>query len=207
MARFGRFAPLTGLIFVALAVAGGLAVGNTPNADAPIVKVTHYYSAHHNRIFAAGILWSYAAIFLAFFGATLWSRIRGLGRPVLAGGTLVGTAVASFGLLGCGVNFALGDIGNKSAVSSNAIQSLHVLTDGLFIPVAAGIEILLLGVALAAILGGILPRWLAWVALVLAIVQVTPIGFFATLAFLIWTIIVSIVMLLRPVAARVEAAP
>jgi hypothetical protein len=199
MTRLARFAPLTGMIFVALVVAGGLAVGSSPSGDDPITKVTAYYAAHHNRIFAAAILWAYAAVFFAFFGATLWSRVRGLARPVLAAGTLVGTAIASSSLLvWSAVNFALGDLGDKANVSQGAIESLHVLTDGLFIPVAAGISVLLLSVSLAAVLGGILPRWLGWIGIVIAIVQITPIGFFATLAFLLWTITVSILLLVRP---------
>lgn len=208
MTRVARFVPLTGLIFVALAVAGGLAIGNTPDSDATLAKVTHFYSVHHNRIFASGILWAYAAIFLAFFGATLWSRVRAAGLwPVLSAGTIVGTAVASLGfLLFAGVDFALGDLGNKTNVSGQAIQSLHALTDGTFLPVAAGIEILLWGVGLAAVRGAILPRWLAWIALVIAVLMVTPIGFFAVLAFLIWTIIVSIWLAVRPVAPAATAS-
>jgi hypothetical protein len=205
MTRLARWVPLTGVIFVVLAVAGGLTTGNLPNGDASITKVTVFYRVHHDRIFASGILWTYAAIFLAFFGATLWSRVRGLGRPVLTGGTLVGTAVAVAGLLvWAAMYFALGDLGNKTAVGPTVIQSLHASTDGLFLPVLAGFEIFAWAVGLTAVLGGLLPKWLAWITLLIAILLVTPIGFFAMLAFLIWILIVSILLLVRPAA---PAAP
>jgi hypothetical protein len=208
MARLARFAPLTGVLFVVLAVAGAFTTGNTPDNDATLSKVTQFYSAHHDRVFAAGILWAYAAIFLAFFGAALWSRVRGAGlRPILAAGTIVGTAVASVGLtVFGGVYFTLGDLGNKTAVTGQAIQALHALTDGIFLPIVVGVEVLLWAVGLAAIRGGILPRWLGWIALVIAILQVTPIGFFALVAFLIWTLIVSIWSTVRPGTAPAPTA-
>jgi hypothetical protein len=124
--------------------------------------------------------------------------------PVLAAGTIAGTATVGLVVFG-GVHFAPGDLGNKTAVTGQAIQALHALTDGRFLPVVADVEILLWAVGLAAIRGGILPRWLGWIALVIAILQVTPIGFFALLAFLVWALIVSIWLAVRPAAPTAAA--
>ncbi len=201
MTRLARFAPVTGLVFVGLAVAGALTSGDMPDSDASIAKVTVFYRAHHDRVFAAGILWAYAAIFLVFFGATIWSRVRGLGRPVLTGGTLVGTAVAATGMaVWAAMYFTLGDLGNKTTIGPTVLQSLHASTDGLFLPLLTGFEIFAWAVGLTGVLGGVLPKWLAWITLVIAIVLVTPIGFFGLLAFLIWILIVSIWLLVRPTA-------
>ena len=45
---------------------------------------------------------------------------------------------------------------------------------------------------MAGILTRAFPRWLAWTALVIAIAQLTPVGFLAPLVFLLWTLIASI---------------
>jgi hypothetical protein len=58
--------------------------------------------------------------------------------------------------------------------------------------------ILLLAAATAGIAGRAFPRWLAWPALALAILYVTPFGFFASLPVLVWTAVAGIVMVMRP---------
>lgn len=42
------------------------------------------------------------------------------------------------------------------------------------------------------------PKWLAWIAIVLGVLAVTPAGFFVFLAYGIWVLLTSIVMLRSP---------
>lgn len=205
-ARLGRFVPLVGIVFVALTIAGYMVIGPNPEPDTSMSTITSYYSAHHGRVFAGGMLLAWATIFFAFFGAAVWARIRRSAlHPLVAAAALVGTAViAAAQLIEATTFVTLGDIGHKHATSSGALQAWHILASELLLPKVGGIAILLLAVGFAGILARMFPRWLAWPALVIGILQlVTPIGFLASLVFLLWTLAASIVMFLRPL----DAAP
>jgi hypothetical protein len=62
--------------------------------------------------------------------------------------------------------------------------------------------ILLVAVGVAGILSRAIPRWLAWPALLLGIVQISPIGFLASLLAVVWVAVTGIVLVLRPNRAR-----
>jgi len=200
-ARLGRFVPLAGVVFAVLTVAGYNTIGTVPDSGTPIANVTSFYSAHHGRVATGGTLLAWAAIFLAFFGAAIWGRIRQTAlHPLVAAVALIGTAVAvADQLSGASSYVTLGDIGGKHTIIPAALQAWHISgSDG---SVGGGEAILLLAVALAGILARALPRWLAWPALVIGILELTPIGFFASLAFLLWAAVAGIAMFLRPAGA------
>ena len=52
-----------------------------------------------------------------------------------------------------------------------------------------------------------LPVWLGWVGIVIAVISVTPIGFFGLLATMAWSLIVSVLLYLRGAPAATMAAP
>jgi len=70
-----------------------------------------------------------------------------------------------------------------------------------------GLMILLLALAAAGIAYRALPRWLGWSALPLGLVQLTPIGFFAGLLFLVWTAVAGVYLTVRPAAPPARSAP
>jgi hypothetical protein len=55
----------------------------------------------------------------------------------------------------------------------------------------------MLGLFAAGVLTSAVPRWLAWTAFVLAIAEVTPYGFQASMRFLLWAAVAGIVPTLR----------
>ena len=203
-ARLGRFLPLAGVGSAVLTVAGYLVIDRNPDSDASTSTITAYYSAHHAHVFAAGIILTYASILFALFGVAVWASIRRTAlHPIVAGAALVATAIAAAAdLANASAWYVLGDIGNKHTISPGALQTLHISVSAGDLTAGAGPGILLLAFALAGILARAFPRWLAWSALVLGILQLTPtpglIGFFAGLAFLPWTFAASIAMFLRP---------
>jgi hypothetical protein len=196
-ARLGRFVPLAGVVSVVLTIAGYFAIGPFPDSDSPISKLTSFYSTHHERVAAGGILLAWSTILFAVFGVAVWARIHRSGlHPSVAGAALVGTAVATAGGLFDGSVYSiLGDIGHQQTTSPAALQAWHIMgSEGQFVG-SGGAVVLLLAVASAGILGRAFPRWLAWPALPLGILQLVPgIGFFASLVFLLWTAVASIVM-------------
>jgi hypothetical protein len=92
--------------------------------------------------------------------------------------------------------------GTTRVSEPHALQTLHISVSAGNLPSVRGAGILLLAFALAGILTRAFPRWLAWSALVLGILQLTPtpglIGFFAGLALLPWTFAAGIAMFMRP---------
>ena len=202
-ARLGRFVPLAGAGSAALTVVAYLVIGPNPDSDASTSTITAYYAAHHAHIYAAGIILGYATILFALFGVAVWARIRRTAlHPIVAGAALVATAVATAGsLANASAWYVLGDIGNTHTISPGALQTLHISVSAGDLPSVGGLGILLLAVAFAGVTARAFPRWLAWSALVLGILQLTPtpglIGFFAGLAILPWTFAAGIVMFLR----------
>jgi hypothetical protein len=197
--RWDKLAPLTGIVFVALVVIAFVAIGrSTPGTHAAATKVQAFYSKHHGREEAAAFVIAIGALFFAFFGAVLYRALRsagGSGRLAAAafGGNLI--AVTGFGILAT-VHIALSEAGKK-AVTLSTVQTLSVLDNNDFIPMALGIGIMILASGLAVVRHGGLPRWLGWAALVLGVASFTPAGFFAFILSGVWVIAVSIVLYLR----------
>jgi hypothetical protein len=103
------------------------------------------------------------------------------------------------------IAFAIADAADD--IDPIGVQALQALWDNDFVPIAMGAVIFLLSAGLGIVQTGALPRWLGWVAIVLAIVGLTPIGFAAFLAGGIWIVVVSILLTMRARAVPPQAAP
>jgi hypothetical protein len=193
----GRIAPLAGAAYAVAMIVGDLVVGQFPDSDASVSKLTTYYSNHHAHIAAGGMVFSWATILLAVFGCVLWSRARTI-RPSVAAAILVATAVAVVADVQEATLFALvGHASTASTLTPSALQALHIAgSEG---SLSTGLAILLLAVGVAEIV----PRWLAWPAIVLGIAQLVPgIGFFASMLFLLWAAVAGIALTVRPRSVR-----
>jgi hypothetical protein len=196
--RWGRLAPLTGLIFGVLVVVGIATGGETPEANASAAKVISYYGTHRSEVETSSILFAFVFLFLLLFAAALRSYLRrtpsaeGLSALVLAGGVLM-----TAGALGStGVEYGLAH--QLHHLGPEAAQTLNFLSQELFLPVLAGAFAFALGSGLAILRGAQLPKWLGWVAIVLAIAVLIPPATFPALGvFAIWSVIVSILMYVR----------
>src|SRR5204862_1814152 len=187
--RLARLVPLAGVAFAGLTVAGYLAIGPFPDTDASISNLTSFYAANHTRVAAGGLLLGLAAIFLALFGTAVWARIRATDlHPVVAGAALVGTAMTAVAAIDSASAYSmLGEIGHQQRLAPAALQAWHI--NGSAGVMDGGSVILLLAAAAAGIAGRAFPRWLAWPALALAILQlipVSPFGYFGSLLVLLW---------------------
>ena len=79
-------------------------------------------------------------------------------------------------------------------------MALNALNSDLFFPVAVGTAVFNLGLALAILRHGGLPRPLGWLALLVGIAGLTPAGFFAFLATGIVVVWASIALTMRATA-------
>lgn len=105
------------------------------------------------------------------------------------------------------MEFAATDVPGK--ISPAAEQAPNVLQDNVFFALLVGAGIFLIGSGLAVVASGALPKWLGWVAVPLAVLAVTPLGWLvAIFALPVWALIVSVLMFIRQGAtASAEAAP
>lgn len=201
-----RLAPLTGLVFAGLLLAAVVVGGSTPNSNASAASVVTFYEDHQTAQNASNYLFAFGALFALFFAAVLSSHLRArssttgpsdlgfAGAIVLAGGITVAA----------GTSFALTDV--PTVISPTAEQALNVISNDLFLGVLVGAAAFLAGYGIAIAWTGALPRWLGWVALVLAIVCVIPPALpVAGLGLLVWVVVVTAMMLRRE--WRSSAAP
>jgi hypothetical protein len=101
--------------------------------------------------------------------------------------------VLALGMLSfAGFTFTLGDAADH--LTPDAAQGLNALNSDFFLPLAAGGGTLMIATGISSIRSRVFPAWLGWLALVIGIAAITPAGFFGFLAFLVWTVIASIVM-------------
>jgi hypothetical protein len=206
--RWERFAPLTGVVFFVLIAVTFALSNDTPDTNKSTSDTVAYWSAHDSRLIVSAIAGTFAVIFLVWFGASLRSALMraegGQGRLstlAFAGILIIGIS----GAIGSSLQLTVADTAGD--VPPIATQTLSVLSSDFFLPFLAGIAITLFASGICALRFGALPKWLGWASIVLAIVTVTPAGFFAFLASFVWVLVVSILLFLREGEAAAPASP
>ena len=203
--RLSRFAPLTGVVFAVLVAVALVTEKETPEAGASGAKVLAFYAANHADVKKTGTMVALAFVFFLFFAASLRGYLRRtpaaepLSALVLAGSVLLTAGFAIF----IGIKFALAE--NYTVLQPVAAQTLNVLSNELFFPVAIGACVFGIAAGLAILRGGGLPKWLGWVIIVAGIAAPTPADEIALLGLVVWTVLVSILIFLR--SAPANAAP
>ena len=175
--------PLTGILFVVLVIVAFAVGGETPDVDDSARKVVDFYVDNDSQQQIAAGLLALGCVALLFFLGSLRTALRaaagdegGLSTVVLVGGVMIAVGVSIF----AGIGFTLGDAADD--LPASATMALNALNSDLFFPVAVGTAVFNLGLALAVLRHGGLPRPLAWLALVVGIPGLTPAGFFAFVA-------------------------
>lgn len=199
-------AALTGVAFLALAIACFAISGEPPDVDEPVQKIVDHYVDDKDSVMAGAFLAGLAALALVFFGGYLRKVLRRAEGPdgMLSALALIGTTVMGVGIaIDATVSLALAETADDIAPA--AVQALQAFWDNDFIPIALGTEVLLLSAGLSIVRHGALPKWLGWIAIVLAVAGVTPVGFVAFLGGGIWVAVVSVVLALRERTASTGA--
>ena len=189
-----QIGPLTGILFVVLVVIAFIVSGETPDVDDSAQSIVSFYLDNDSEQQFAAALLALACVPFLFFLGTLRRALRaeagddgGLSTVVLVGGLMIVVGASIF----AGIGFTLGDAVDH--LPADAVLTLNALNSDLFFPVAVGTAVFNLGLALAVLRHGGLPRPLGWFALVVGIAGITPVGFFAFLAtgiVIVWTSVV-----------------
>lgn len=206
MRKTDRAFALCGVAFFVTLIGLVVFAGSTPDSHDSAAKVTAFYAKHHSKYEAVGFLMAIPAAFLALFTGALRQRLRRLDGGSIAATTaaVAGGTIASAGLMVFGtMQIALADAAHH--VSAASMQTLNVIQSNSFEPAIGGFGVLLLGAGIATLQTRALPRALGYIAIVLGVLVFTPIGWFAFLASLLWTVVTSVIMAVRP--ARSGAGP
>jgi hypothetical protein len=204
-----RYEPLAGVLAVVGWVLGVLILGDISDKDKG-PEILAEYQLHDGRILLGGVIWLLGSAFFLWFLGTLRARLRA------AEGGFGGLAPLSFA---AGVAAAVcltllptADMAGALAeddLDASAALAVHTVGTAFFFAAEYLCPVFLVATALVALrTRAVLPRWLAWVSLLVALVMViAPIGWAALLfAFPIWVLLVSFLLWRLPAAARMHAA-
>lgn len=216
MGQVERWAPIGGIVFVVLMVVGSMLIGDVPGPDAPEQEIAAYLadSNNHTRNIIGAYLWVVGALAFLWFLTRLRSDLHRAED---------GTGALSNLAFGAGVAFTA-----VWMVSAAAFAAVPYVIELRAAPVSdpdlvrvlppMGRLLLLLGCGFAGLLfllavsgvsfqTGVLPRWLAWLGIVAAVVLLFDVIYLNITPFWAWVLIASIVMLMRREETATTAAP
>jgi hypothetical protein len=206
---FRRLLPLSGVVFLVLAIVAFIMAGDTPRSDASAEKVAAFYADNYSNGIAASYVLAWAAPFVVLFGivvGTTFGRPSSEGLPVFPIMVIAGAAISGAGFLAASaLHFAVSE-GAKHGYSAETLQGLSGLDQDAQVIFTGGLGILLLGAA------GVLThregiyRWLGWTALVLGVGIYVPfgVGLIAVALTVIWVVTLSVILTLRGQAEQTE---
>ncbi|HYJ70676.1 MAG TPA: hypothetical protein VEX15_23730 [Nocardioidaceae bacterium] len=193
--RLARWAPITGIGFVALAIAVISLEGEEPADNANPADIVSSWLDRADTALLSVFLATGAAVCLLAFGATLRSALRSRESGEASSSTVAfaGTIIAAVGLLfSATVSFAASESAEQG--HTDPTVALDALASEGWIPITGGFAAMFLATGIGAIRSGGLPSLLGWSALVLGAAFVTPAGLVAFFLTPLWIIATSVVL-------------
>ena len=201
------FPPFTGVIFVALVVVILILIGQGQDAtDKTAQEIVNHYQDNNTKESIGAILIAFASVFILYFGGWLRRMLRdaegpdGILSTVVFGAAVVFSAGAA---IGGSIHLALADLADD--IDPIALQAINGIDFDLFFFFPVGLGTMILATGISAVRHGSLPRWLAWVSVVVGVLFFSPVFWVDFVAAPLWILIVSIIGISR--ATRSEAAP
>jgi hypothetical protein len=209
-----RLVPLSGVVFVALYVLS-MVIGfsDSPDFAGPPEEVAQYYADKKDEILMSTVLAAISAPFFIFFAGCLRTAIaRVEGGTNRLAATAFGSSIAAvaLGIGGVMVNaMAALRIDEQGEIPPEVATAYFDIGQILgFAAVPAAFAAALAATAIASLrYRAVLPAWLAYLTLILALVDVIPpISWIGTMVGILWVLVVS-VLLYRQGAGEDDAAP
>lgn len=201
------FPPFTGVIFVVLFVVILILIGQGQDAtDKTAQEIVNHYQDNNTKESIGSILIAFASVFILYFGGWLRRMLRdaegpdGILSTVVFGAAVVFSAGAA---IGGSIHLALADLADD--IDPIALQAINGIDFDLFFFFPVGLGTMILATGISAVRHGSLPRWLAWVSVVVGVVFFSPVFWVDFVAAPLWILIVSIIGISR--ATRAEAVP
>jgi len=204
-----RYAPLSGLLAVIGWVVGVIMLDAVESEERG-AAILASYQADEGRILGGTVIWLIGTALFIWFLGSLRSRLLaaegGDGRLTtiaFAGG--VATAICLALMPGADAAGAL----SNDEIDESAALALASISDGFFVAAEYLLPLLLVASAIVALRYGALPKWLAWIQLLVAVALLVPwIGWAALIfAFPLWVLVVSFVLWSGVTARAVPGRP
>lgn len=215
-ARWGRYAPLSGVAAVVLWAVAILvieAVGDTPGDDAGADDILAYFESDETSVYVGAFLFFLGSLALLWFAGTLRTAVAAVEGGVAHLATIVfgaGVAVAltSMAFPAPQVSGAFAANESDAPLTPEAAQALWFAGDGFFVVTEFTAALFLVATAVAALATRVLPAWLAWAGVVVAVVLlIPPIGWAALIVgFPLWVLVTSVLLLRRQEPAATAPA-
>ena len=200
-ARWERLAPLTGIVAVVLWIIAVIIEESTEYSeqDTP-EEILAVLREDANTLIAAGVVFAFGVVFFIWFlgslRAALYGAEGGVGRlSSIAYGSGMLAAVCLLLQVAPTVQGAV----DEDDLSADAAQSLQSMGEAFFFGAEFTLIAMFLAVGLLILRARVLPVWLGWVSLAIALLlAIIPIGWAGVVwAFPLWTIVTSVLLYLR----------
>ena len=157
-----------------------------------------------NTLYIGGSLFLLGALFFLWFMGSLREALLlaegGVGRVTsIATAGAIATAIFAAGVVIPQIGGAFAANETDAPLEPAAAQALWYAGDGAFVAAEYSVALLFIASAVVALRTRVLPVWLAWLSIVMAIVALIPPIGWATLifGFPLWVIVVSVLLIMR----------
>jgi hypothetical protein len=204
--RLERWAPLGGIIFVALMISGTYFVADVPDPAAPQEAIAAYLvdGGNHMRNLIGAYVWVLGALAFLWFLTRLRSVLRGaegdmgtLSNLAFGAGVIYSALMMASAVAFAAVAYAVALRG--APVSDTDFVRVLPQTAWMLLLLGAGFAgfLVVIATCIVSFKTRVLPRWLSWLGIVLAIVLLFDVIYVNILPFLLWVVVASIVLLMR----------
>ena len=206
MDRLGRFGLPAGGLAGILWLVGVLLLEGAGNPAGPAggEEVAQFYRDERTLILIASTLHALGGLLFLWFVASLRSLLDVSGPTMwLATALLVGGTAGGALMLALTGGQSTGATTDAHLLTPDVAIVFWRLAHGIFIAAALALALFLAAASLLALRGVLLPRWLGWFGIVVALIMlIPPIGWAALLfLFPLWLVLASVTLWRRPVAA------
>ena len=193
---------LLGVLFVVLFVVITILIGEGQDAtEKTTAELIKHYRDNDTQETIGAFLIALAAVVSLFWGGWLRRVLReaegegGILSTVAFAGAIV---FASGAIVGAAVHLELADYSdNLDVIRPAVLQTLNAFDWENFFFFPVGLGTMVLASSLSALRHGSLPKWLAWVGIVIVIVTFTPAFFVGFFGLPLWILIVSVIGAVR----------
>lgn len=205
-----RLAALAGVVAVLLWVVSVVMQETSGLPDEDPISTLRWFNEETNTILASAFVFMLGSLFfLIFVGALRFHLLaaEGPGAFLTAISFGAGLATAVLTLLIQGPNLAAAI--SAEELTAHAALTLSVIDDAFFVAAELMAALFLVATGLVILRYGPLPRWLGWASLVIALwMLIPPVGWAGLLlGFTLWTVLVSVLLWMRPTGEPVAARP
>jgi hypothetical protein len=211
--KVSRWAPISGVIFVALWIALFVVAKDPGDTDA---EITAYFADDGNR---TRQVWTFflvlgAALFFVWFLTVLRGRLaeaEGRSGPLTALAFGAGLVAVGLWLVAdvffSAVSFAVDFTENELyTVEPNTFRLLDNMGYALWFSGTTIASLVVIASSILSVRTGFLPKWIGWVGFVAAATMLVAFFFIPFLIWLGWVLVVSLVLLWKPSATATGAA-